>query len=82
MWASNYHADTCNPPTTQSQDVLDLTSCVSTQTSLEDIQYKLRIPQRKPWGPMMDDVNAAQAIFETRAKVLKAPPGCMHPEHQ
>ena len=47
------------------------------QTSLESVQYKLRIPQRKPWGSMVDDCNAAQAIFESRDKVRARVPFCL-----
>ena len=32
------------------------------QTKLEDVAFKLRIPQRKPWPAMVDDVRAASAI--------------------
>ena len=32
------------------------------QTKLEDVAFKLRIPQRKPWPAMVDDVRAASGI--------------------
>lgn len=35
------------------------------QSSLEDIQYLMRIPQRKPWGSMSKDVQVRflQCLF-------------------
>ena len=38
------------------------------QTALEDIAFKLRIPQRKPWGAMTEDVAAAAAVIGQRDK--------------
>ncbi len=32
------------------------------QGKLEDVAFKLRIPQRKPWPAMVDDVRAASSI--------------------
>ena len=32
------------------------------QAKLEDVAFKLRIPQRKPWAPMADDVKSASSI--------------------
>lgn len=34
------------------------------QGRLEDIAYKLRIPQRKPWQGMTDNIAASQAIAQ------------------
>lgn len=42
------------------------------QTKLENIAYKLRIPQRKPWGAMADDVAAATAVVNQHDKVCPA----------
>lgn len=40
------------------------------QTKLEDVAFKLRIPQRKPWVAMADDVSAAQAMIVQPDKVI------------
>ncbi len=32
------------------------------QQKLEDVAFKLRIPQRKPWPAMVDDVRGATSI--------------------
>lgn len=46
------------------------------QTKLEGIQFKLRIPQRKPWGSITDDVNTALALAkQTDRLLLGVPPG-------
>jgi hypothetical protein len=55
------------------------------QSSLEDVAFKLRIPQRKPWDQMTAAVTAAAAIVNTPNKVwvkllsliLKDVCGCM-----
>ena len=39
------------------------------QTKLEDVAFKLRIPQRKPWVPMADDVKAASSIVAQPERV-------------
>ncbi len=39
------------------------------QSKLEDVAFKLRIPQRKPWPAMVDDVKAAQGIVSQPDKV-------------
>ena len=39
------------------------------QTKLEDVAFKLRIPQRKPWAAMVDDVKAASNIVAQPDKV-------------
>ena len=39
------------------------------QSKLEDVAFKLRIPQRKPWPAMIDDVKAAQGIVSQPDKV-------------
>jgi hypothetical protein len=44
------------------------------QTKLEDVAFKLRIPQRKPWQAMADDVSAAQAVLIQPDKVSKSAP--------
>ena len=44
-------------------EVKDLQGC------LEDITFKLRIPQRKPWGTMQGDVTKAQLLLSKRDQV-------------
>eukprot|EP00798_Chlamydomonas_sp_ICE-L_P006267 gene6267-2895_t len=44
------------------------------QKSLEDITYLLRIPQRKPWGSMANDVKKALAIAANEEAVLAGVP--------
>lgn len=39
------------------------------QRALEDIAFKLRIPQRKPWQQMTDDVIKATTIVNNDSKV-------------
>ena len=39
------------------------------QGALEDITFKLRIPQRKPWGTMQADVTKAQVLLSRRDQV-------------
>lgn len=41
------------------------------QKRLEDIAYKLRIPQRKPWDAMSKDVSKATALITQRDKVKR-----------
>lgn len=43
---------------------------LSIQKRLEDIAYKLRIPQRKPWDAMSKDVSKATALITQRDKAL------------
>ena len=38
------------------------------QGALEDVAFKLRIPQRKPWPAMADDVAAAGRVVAQRDK--------------
>ena len=42
------------------------------QTKLEDVAFKLRIPQRKPWAPMADDVKSASSIVAQPERVSPA----------
>lgn len=44
------------------------------QTRLEAIQFKLRIPQRKPWGAISDDAAAAAATMDASHNVPPPPP--------
>lgn len=44
------------------------------QTKLEDVAFKLRIPQRKPWQAMADDVGAAAAVMALPDKVMYGVP--------
>lgn len=44
------------------------------QRTLEEIAFLLRIPQRKPWGNMASDVQAALASFDNRAVLLAGVP--------
>ena len=44
------------------------------QTRLEGIQFKLRIPQRKPWGAISDDAAAAAATMDASQNVPPPPP--------
>lgn len=39
------------------------------QAKLEDVAFKLRIPQRKPWPAMVDDVKAASSIVSQPDRV-------------
>ena len=39
------------------------------QRALEDIAFKLRIPQRKPWQQMTEDVIKATSIVNNEAQV-------------
>ena len=39
------------------------------QARLEDVAFKLRIPQRKPWQGMADNIAASQAIAQQPDKV-------------
>lgn len=39
------------------------------QKALEDIAFKLRIPQRKPWQQMTEDVVKATTIVNNEAQV-------------
>lgn len=38
------------------------------QGRLEDVAFQLRIPQRKPWQAMLDNVAAASAVVAQRDK--------------
>ena len=42
------------------------------QARLEDVAFKLRIPQRKPWQGMSDNVAASLALAQQQDKV------CLH----
>mmetsp|Transcript_17344 Transcript_17344/g.51914 ORF Transcript_17344/g.51914 Transcript_17344/m.51914 type:complete len:518 (-) Transcript_17344:3244-4797(-) len=44
------------------------------QQRLEGIQFKLRIPQRKPWGAISDDAASASATMDATEKVLEGLP--------
>ena len=44
------------------------------QTKLEDVAFKLRIPQRKPWQAMADDVGAAAGVMARPEKVMYGVP--------
>lgn len=46
------------------------------QGRLEDIAYKLRIPQRKPWQGMTDNIAASQAIAQQPDKASFLPALC------
>ena len=39
------------------------------QSNLEDVAFKLRIPQRKPWAAMIDDVKAAISVVSQPERV-------------
>lgn len=39
------------------------------QRVLEDIAFKLRIPQRKPWQQMTEDIIRATAIVNNESQV-------------
>ncbi len=41
----------------------------SVQSKLEAIQFKLRIPQRKPWSAIADDANSAALTMAQVDKV-------------
>ena len=43
------------------------------QGALEDVAFKLRIPQRKPWPAMADDVTAAAKVVGQRDKARASP---------
>ena len=43
------------------------------QRNLEDIAFKLRIPQRKPWAQMTDDIVRATKIMYDDTKVRHSP---------
>ena len=45
------------------------------QGKLEDVAFKLRIPQRKPWPAMVDDVKAASSIVSQADQVSLL---CLH----
>ena len=44
------------------------------RASLESVQFRLRIPQRKPWDAMLSDVEAAAAILGDKSKALELTP--------
>jgi hypothetical protein len=52
------------------------------QRKLEDIQFLLRIPQRKPWGGMAIDVQAAQGLVSSRVKMMRGIPNDAEVEAQ
>ena len=39
------------------------------QRQLEEITYKLRIPQRKPWDAMANNISTATSLVVQRDKV-------------
>ena len=39
------------------------------QNRMEDVAFKLRIPQRKPWDAMSKNVSRSQALVAQRDKV-------------
>jgi cyclophilin family peptidyl-prolyl cis-trans isomerase len=41
------------------------------QRNLESIQFKLRIPQRKPWNAMLNDLQTAQRIASEDSRMLR-----------
>ena len=43
------------------------------QKALEDIAFKLRIPQRKPWQQMTEDIIKATSIVDNEAQVSCLP---------
>lgn len=43
------------------------------QKALEDIAFKLRIPQRKPWQQMTEDIIKATSIVNNEAQVSCLP---------
>lgn len=49
------------------------------QEKLEAVGFKLRIPQRKPWGSMSDDVAAAAELAGDEARMLK---GVLPPDEE
>ena len=55
----------------------DLTTCTQAlcgeQGRLEDVAFQLRIPQRKPWQAMADNVAAASAAVAQRDKARLSP---------
>lgn len=52
------------------------------QQSMEDIAFLLRIPQRKPWGNMAQDVSAALQQFDNREKLMVGVPPSQEAEAQ
>jgi hypothetical protein len=40
----------------------------------QNVGYKLRIPQRKPWASIEDDVNSAVALAQSTDRLLKGVP--------
>ncbi len=40
----------------------------------QNVGYKLRIPQRKPWASIEDDVNSAVALAQNSDRLLKGVP--------
>jgi cyclophilin family peptidyl-prolyl cis-trans isomerase len=46
----------------------------SVQSKLESIQFKLRIPQRKPWGAIAEDATSAAITMGQVDKVLEGTP--------
>lgn len=50
------------------------------QRTLEEIAFLLRIPQRKPWGNMASDVQAALASFEDKTVLMEGVPAAQTAE--
>ena len=48
------------------------------QSRLEDIAFKLRIPQRKPWQGMSDNVQASLVLAQQPDKVHSLLPDKVH----
>ena len=43
-------------------------------TGAQNVGYKLRIPQRKPWASIEDDVSSAVALAQNTDRLLKGVP--------
>lgn len=50
------------------------------QSSMEDIQFSLRIPQRKPWATIQEKVKSAEEIVAKPSKMLAGVPEDKIPE--
>lgn len=44
------------------------------QSDLEDIQFALRIPQRKPWGTMKKKLQSALQLTENSQEIMQGVP--------
>lgn len=44
------------------------------QDKLENIQYLLRIPQRKPWGSMADNVRVTLGLAQSKSRMMESVP--------